>query len=170
MFTIGSLWDWKCFLLFLSSQMYFNHEMMLDSFQIPFRHMLKWSYFPLFYIKSCALTDFFCLLNQPYNLVINPTWWWCNLYFTYCWIQFVNIFLSIVMFKFIRGIGWPAFHSFFFSLWCHCLVFVSGWHQSHRGSWWLCLLFFFLMFGKMRPCTLRFLFIIVFKSLISYLY
>ena len=170
MFTIGSLWDWKCFLLFLSSQMYFNPEMVFDSFQIPFRHMLKWSYFPLFYIKSCALTDFFCLLNQPYNLVINPTWWWCNLYFTYCWIQFVNIFLSIVMFKFIRGIGWPAFHSFFFP--CDVIVwFLSQGDTSLiEGAGDYACFFFFLMFGKMRPCTLRFLFIIVFKSLISYLY
>lgn len=83
-------------------------------------------------IELC-INWFFCILSQPYNLGINLTWLWCKSYFTYCWIQFVNIFLSIVIFTFTRGIGWTVSCSFFF-LQCHYLVFVSRWHSLIEGA------------------------------------
>ena len=44
------------------------------------------------------------VLYHPYIPGVNPTWSWCMIFLTYCWMQFANILLRILVSMFIDDI------------------------------------------------------------------
>jgi len=83
------------------------------------------------------------ILNHPCIPVINPTWSWCIILLTYCWIHFPYIFVEDFC---ISVHQWYGPVCVFLFLWYLCLFLVSGWCWLHRMSLEAFLLQFFKKF------------------------
>ena len=115
------------------------HIILVEFYQMPFLHLLRW---------SCC----FCLLFWWYNVShwlichpcdtgMNPTWLWCMIFFMCCWILFAKIyrdFLHLYSSKILA-------YNFFFgsNLWFQ-------WWWIHRMSLGV---FFLQSFGKCLLCV-----------------
>ena len=73
---------------------FFYHKRILNSVKIFF--WIYWSDHMIFILQffNCTLIDL-QILNNPCIPGINPTWSWCLILLTYCWIWFPNIVLRI---------------------------------------------------------------------------
>lgn len=75
---------------------FFNHEMILDFYQISFLHLLRNSFCSLFTWYG-VIINWFWVLNWPYMCGINTTWSWCIILFICYWIYFADFWRTFTL-------------------------------------------------------------------------
>ena len=66
--------------------------------------MIKW-FLSLLLFMWCIMFIDLRILYHPCIPGMNPTWSWCMIFLTYCWMQFANILLRILASMFTSDIG-----------------------------------------------------------------